>query len=35
MDKYGDADAVSELIQRKTLAKQFEPNPDFPDAEDR
>lgn len=33
-DKYGDDDAVSELIQRKTSLNQYEPDPNFPQRED-
>ena len=33
-DKYGDEQKVSDLIDRKTKANQYESNPDFPDCED-
>ena len=35
MDKYKDESKVKELIARKTAAKQYDDNPDFPDDEER
>lgn len=29
-----DEDIVTELVEKKTAAQQYEPNPDFPDRED-
>ena len=34
-DKYGDDEAVKDLIARKTALRQFEDNPDFPNREDQ
>jgi hypothetical protein len=33
MEKYKDELKVTDLITRKTAAKQYEVNPDFPDQE--